>query len=89
MPRASIRRRAGQAWPQFPHAQAAVILAVDFLHMDTVFLRRLYVLVFTGHGTRRMHLGGVASSPGRRMDGAAGPQPRPQPRRVVPGTCDS
>jgi hypothetical protein len=35
--------------------QAAGILAVDFLHMDTVLLNRLYVLAFIGHGTRRMH----------------------------------
>ena len=29
----------------------------------TVLLRRLYVLVFIGHGTRRMHLGGVTANP--------------------------
>jgi putative transposase len=34
-----------------------------FLHVDTVLLKRLYVLVFTGHGTRRMHLGGVTANP--------------------------
>ncbi len=56
-------RRSGPAWRQFLHAQAAGTLAVDFLHVDTVFLRRLYVLVFIEHGTRRMHLGGVTSSP--------------------------
>jgi putative transposase len=56
-------RRSGPAWRQFLHAQAAGILAVDFLHVDTVLLRRLYVLVFTGHGTRRMHFGGVTSHP--------------------------
>jgi putative transposase len=38
-------------------AQATGILAVDFLHADTVTLKRLHVLVFIEHGTRRMHLG--------------------------------
>jgi hypothetical protein len=26
---------------------------LDFLHVDAVLLKRLYVLVFTGHGSRR------------------------------------
>jgi hypothetical protein len=37
-------RRASPTWRQFLAAQAAAILACDFLHVDTVFLRRLYVL---------------------------------------------
>ena len=56
-------RRAGPTWRQFLHAQATGILAVDFLHADTVLLKRLYVLVFIEHGTRRMHLGGVTANP--------------------------
>ena len=56
-------RRAGPSWRQFLHAQAAGIVAVDFLHVDTVLLKRLYVLVFIEHGTRRMHLRGVTANP--------------------------
>ena len=38
-------RRAGPTWRQFLRSEAAGILAVDFLHVDTVLLKRLYVLV--------------------------------------------
>jgi hypothetical protein len=58
-----VPRRAGLTWRQFLAAQAAGILAVDFLHVDTVLLKRLYVLVFIEHGTRRMHRGGVTEHP--------------------------
>jgi putative transposase len=58
-------RRAGPTWREFLTAQAAGILAVDFLHVDTVLLKRLHVLVFIEHGTRRMHLGGVTANPTR------------------------
>ena len=56
-------RRSGSTWRQFLHAQAVGILAVDFLHVDTVLLSRLHVLVFIEHGSRRMHLGGVTANP--------------------------
>src|SRR5215472_11047341 len=56
-------RRSGPTWRQFLAAQAAGILGVDFLHVDTVLLKRIYVLVFIEHGTRRIHLGGVTTHP--------------------------
>ena len=65
MLRASMQRPAARARPGGSSCtpQAAGILAVDFLHVDTVLRKRLYVLVFIEHGTRRMHLGGVTANP--------------------------
>jgi transposase InsO family protein len=50
-------------WRQFLHGQATGIRAAGFVHVDIVLLKRLYVLVFIEHGTRRMHLGGVTANP--------------------------
>jgi hypothetical protein len=56
-------RRAGPAWREFHAAQAHAIIARDFLVVETVLLTRLHVLVFIGHGTRRVHLAGVTPHP--------------------------
>ena len=55
--------RSGPSWQQFLAAQAHAILAIDFAHVDTVFLRRLYVLVAIEHGRRRAHIAAITAHP--------------------------
>jgi transposase InsO family protein len=53
----------GPTWSQFLRAQASGVLACDFLTVETVFLKTLYVLFFIELSTRRVHVAGTTSRP--------------------------
>jgi putative transposase len=56
-------RRSGLSWRMFLRQQAASMLACDFFTVETVALRRFYVLFFIELGSRRVHLAGCTPNP--------------------------
>ena len=56
-------RRSGATWAGFIRAQATTMLACDFFTVETVLLRRLYVMFFIEIDSRRVHLSGITATP--------------------------
>ena len=56
-------RRTGPTWGEFLRSQAKGILATDFFTVDTVMLRRYYVLFVIELERRVVHLVGITANP--------------------------
>jgi putative transposase len=57
------RSSSGPTWVEFLRAQAAGRVAIDFISVETVTLRRLYVLFAIAVDSRRVHLMGLTGHP--------------------------
>ncbi|MGN9894739.1 helix-turn-helix domain-containing protein [Micromonospora sp. L31] len=56
-------RQSGPTWRQFLTTQVHTILACDFFTVDTVLLKRIYVLFLVEIATRQVHVVGVTAHP--------------------------
>jgi hypothetical protein len=56
--------RDGLSWREFIRSQGQSMIACDFFTVDTISLRRIYVLFFIEFSTRRVHLAGLTEHPG-------------------------
>jgi transposase InsO family protein len=63
VPPAPERARTGTTWRQFLARHRHQVLACDFLVVESLRLKTLYVLFFIELGTRRVHLAGCTAHP--------------------------
>jgi len=90
-------RRASRTWSAFIRHQASGIVACDFFSVDSVWLRRYYVLFFIEIESRRVQRCGITTNPTGEWVTPTGPEhrrrtggrrtrrspPRPRPRHQV------
>jgi putative transposase len=74
-------QRGGLSWRELIRGQAAAMLACDFLTVETVTLRRIYVLFFRELQSRRVHLAGPTEKP-------SGGWVAPQARNLAGSRCE-
>jgi len=55
--------RDGPSWREFLRSQATSIIACDFFTVETILLRRFYVLFFIAHASRRVWVAGCTRNP--------------------------
>ena len=73
--------RRAQSWSGFLRAQAKHVIACDFFTVDTVWLRRFYILFFIDLDTRAVHLAGITAQP-------TGAWVAQQARNIIDGFAD-
>jgi hypothetical protein len=56
-------RRNGPSWREFLRQQAASVLACDFFAVETITLRRYYILFFIELASRKVHFAGCTTNP--------------------------
>ncbi len=56
-------QRTGPSWTELLQSQASSMLVCDFFTVDSVLLRRLYVLFFLELDSRRVNVAGITASP--------------------------
>jgi putative transposase len=63
IPCTQCRRRWWEPWREFVRAHRQSLLAVDFFTVETIWLQRLYVLLFIEWSSRRVQIAGCTPNP--------------------------
>jgi hypothetical protein len=67
-------RRSELTWKQFLAAHAQTLVAADFFSVDTIFFKRLYVLIYVHLATRRIVMASCTAEPNQSLGHPTGPK---------------